>query len=1612
MAQAFENEVALEEIEALRAIFMEDFSEEVVPTKSAWKVAPQKQFVIQLTPLGDELKDFVRVALVVRFTRRYPSEPPQLFIRKDKGLSDAQVEELGRLVVQQANRLKGQEMIYEIANYIQEHLCQHNSVIRGVKNVSFFEQMEDRREQAKKEEQERTNREVAELRQREEEARNEEDLALASQIQTEIERKQAKIKEERERRRKSFIPTPIPAEEKAFPTASAPPDHREVTLDVVVKGPRIAHGLLSSIHMVQPVDEQPKLVIKEISITNPFYFAEQGKKKLNDIFAELSTISRIRHASTVTVFDFKLRKTDGRWFIEILIEDCGGGTLDMLIRRCGGVKFSVARMYMKELLKALAYLHSQNIIHKDIQSRNILFAGGNGEAEDVKFSNIGYSRRLLDLHQLHKLDPSLAELPQPFADGWISPELTERPGIYGRKNDIWSLGRTFAEMVFGLTIYQYPSTEAYLQNAPDIPHIFSSLLSKMLAKDASHRPNAIELLNEPFFGDVVNVDVPIALEIMNTGSVAPSPAAAGGRDTVPRVTATTPQKPMFPQNKSPEPNIFDGQMLSRYKIDFEEIEFLGKGGFGEVVKARNRIDGRFYAIKKIKLDPKDKSNSNKILREVQTLSRLHHQFVVRYYQAWFEDATGLPWDDESDSEEFSGSDEDEEDEDEDASLDASDWLASKENSRSLASISISFGLASGSKGMRDSLTESTTENEASSSESSSDDESGAPSSQTNSYRVLYIQMEYCEKKTLRDVIDDGLDDEEAWRLFRQILEGLAHIHSQGMIHRDLKPSNVFLDGNGNVKIGDFGLALAREDEGTVKAQALEAATFDDVSLTSDVGTPVYVAPEMLTKGGKYSSKVDMYSLGICFFEKSNMSVSDVVSFLNRHAARGDVAGFTDAEYHIPDRYRLEKVRCPSADNPNAAESRSKRASELSGIASIATTPSKTGLYTAVKLDVTTNPLNSILKCFQEEEYISEALRSIVNQNNPLYYSRLVNSLFAQSTDRHKDFTYDYNSNALNLDQMTDLVMTRVHAQVTKVFQKHGAVDIPAPLLIPKSDLYEASSKRPVELLDSAGTLVQLPYDLTVPFARLIARGNYPSLHLPLKRFSIDRVYRCNVAGGQPRSVLECDFDIVTSQLANMCPEAEVIKVVFEILEVLSTKALDPSRHEIRINHCSLLDAVLDTCNVDPLAQRSTYHLLEQLDKPSTWSQIRNHLLHTGFSKDTVDSMERFYNVKGEIDSASRAAERMFAERVRPAAREILSQLRMFTNHLRHLGVKNKVVFVPLLAYNALYHKGGVMFQIAVSGQRKLDVIAAGGRYDHLLMLFRNPFGAARKFHAVGVHFALSKAITAIAVEQAERLRQLVSHKSDEPILSSVRRSDVLVVSFGKGAGVIEERMAIVSELWAAGLAADMSYVEVQSPIDVLQSALAQGYVLCVFIKQKNPDVPSALIKVKNLVTKNEQEVSRSDLVAHVQSEINDYLRPDPSSAHHSKLRRGESGSSGDILGQSHARDVDMSAGDSATGIDAAVHVVPSQWKKGKLKHKDKLVIMERAAHATNNVLNTMRKVPIFAVDLPSSAVKRLTEIDLLQDEESVRKAMEKFPSAQREYVLDANQTATTQMPRG
>lgn len=77
-----------------------------------------------------------------------------------------------------------------------------------------------------------------------------------------------------------------------------------------------------------------------------------------------------------------------------------------------------------------------------------------------------------------------------------------------------------------------------------------------------------------------------------------------------------------------------GEFISRYQTDFDHIQVLGKGGFGIVFEARNKVDDCNYAVKRITLH--SESSREKVMREVKALAKLEHGGIVRFFNAWLE----------------------------------------------------------------------------------------------------------------------------------------------------------------------------------------------------------------------------------------------------------------------------------------------------------------------------------------------------------------------------------------------------------------------------------------------------------------------------------------------------------------------------------------------------------------------------------------------------------------------------------------------------------------------------------------------------------------------------------------------------------------------------------------------------------------------------------------------------------------------------------------------------------------------------------------------------------------------------------------------------------------
>lgn len=315
-------------------------------------------------------------------------------------------------------------------------------------------------------------------------------------------------------------------------------------------------------------------------------------------------------------------------------------------------------------------------------------------------------------------------------------------------------------------------------------------------------------------------------------------------------------------------------MGSRYLREFDEFERCGFGTYGTVYRVRHKLDSAEYAIKKIlyKHDGVNHDNiKEKLLREVTTIAQFNHVNVVRYYTAWIEAMPGTiglnqvtPRQRAQSPSEFGGM----------SPLGGTRGTRFPQRLQSLDSL----GRQCHSQNSHDEILDFW--------------------QKKVHYSCLFLQTEYCGNYALSHFIREPHrvpQRDDNMHLFSQILLGLAHIHSKGLLHRDLKPENIFLESNNvngdhgdvqqlTVKIGDFGLSKSMSDS-IIQSDTVSAVQSEDLNdlkdlkdlknldestsnLTANLGTEVYAAPEQLSSAlnASYDFSADIYSVGIILFE--------------------------------------------------------------------------------------------------------------------------------------------------------------------------------------------------------------------------------------------------------------------------------------------------------------------------------------------------------------------------------------------------------------------------------------------------------------------------------------------------------------------------------------------------------------------------------------------------------------------------------------------------------------------------------------------------------------------------------------------------------------------------
>lgn len=367
---------------------------------------------------------------------------------------------------------------------------------------------------------------------------------------------------------------------------------------------------------------------------------------------------------------------------------------------------------------------------------------------------------------------------------------------------------------------------------------------------------------------------------------------------------------------------------SWYLKNFEPVRCLGRGGFGIVLESLNKFDQQVYAVKRIAISNKP-DGKERVQREVMALAKLDHPGVVRYYNSWLEEPP-IGWQENWDKDfvnncsstmsqqsslinnshmqTFSIGGESNVPKKLNIYLACSNDIVTTSQTDSKRNLLIEN--TNSLKLPKNDINESDDDSleivfangdnndpqEASCSKNDQEDvhtadkclqtskPSSCPSANTEDAKslwetkkignrqkaFLYIQMQLCKDYTLRDMLrkrsSETYSRSQAMDWFDQIVFAVQYVHDCGLIHRDLKPSNIFFAQNGQLKIGDFGLAkgFTSDQQESVNINS-DTSMIRSISHTDNVGTWLYMSPEQ-ENGGAYTFKVDIYALGLIFVE--------------------------------------------------------------------------------------------------------------------------------------------------------------------------------------------------------------------------------------------------------------------------------------------------------------------------------------------------------------------------------------------------------------------------------------------------------------------------------------------------------------------------------------------------------------------------------------------------------------------------------------------------------------------------------------------------------------------------------------------------------------------------
>lgn len=347
-----------------------------------------------------------------------------------------------------------------------------------------------------------------------------------------------------------------------------------------------------------------------------------------------------------------------------------------------------------------------------------------------------------------------------------------------------------------------------------------------------------------------------------------------------------------------------------------------------------------------------------------------------------------------------------------------------------------------------------------------------------------------------------------------------------------------------------------------------------------------------------------------------------------------------------------------------------------------------------------------------------------------------------------------------------IFQTTVIEKIRAVLERYGFVPLDTPCVEYLSTLVgtggEEADKDLIRFKSKEGENVGLRYDLTVPFARLLAQ--YPEqLRLPFRRYQLAPVFRNDKPGeGRYRQFRQFDFDAAGSE--SPAVDAEIVAVMADIFAAVGlANTPERKRFAIHVNSRKILEAMLVAAGIiDSDAQRHALRVVDKLSKigvdnvrlemgPGRVDASGDTIRGVGLATPSIDMLLSLIAVTGA--SRAEVVQKMAAALPdTELSKAAVAEMQALDENLTALGVSEvDAIFEPSLARGLAYYTGPI-FEAYLTEAPEMGAVIGGGRYNNLVDRFLE-----KSIPATGASFGLDRFTAALrklkAVDSSTTLTQ-------------------------------------------------------------------------------------------------------------------------------------------------------------------------------------------------------------------------------------------------------------------